>query len=738
MKTYLAFVCAAALVIFAAGCGGQVDDSAAVPTAAQANVPATSPASPPPPSVAAASAAGSVGKKVTLYRDTWGVPHVYADTYADAAFALGYAQAEDRLKDIYENVRTAVGTMAEAFGEKYVTQDYMMQLARNAEICQEYWKTAPEHIRAMGDNFMAGVHAYVTEHPEKKPETACELAGWQCAAIGRAMILQWPVGTIMDDLKNKGEAPAFGSNAFAIAPSRSAEGCAILMTDPHLTWEGMAVFTEASVHAADGENCGFFLVGSPMPVLGHSSHVAWACTTGGPDTSDVYMVKLNPENAMQYQYDGEWKDFEMKEIEVKVKGGQSVIRPAFYSIYGPVVEEPDLKRNIAYCGASPYLKATRLFEQMYKMSLAKSCDDFYEGLALNQMMEQNLLFADRDGNIQYVRNGCTPIRPDGYNWNAPVPGGTDATKWLGIHDIKDLVQCKNPPQGYFQNCNVSPQEMMKDSPMTPEKYKPYIYNVNWDKNSPRGRRLLELLDADSSITKEEAMEYTLNVYDILTKPWQTALKAAMDAVGANRERDPEFMKAVNGILNFDGMFVKESTVAPIIRFWRVKCDDKIDVAAVADGRALPIEEQKTMLDLLAEALNEMKAKYGTLDVKWGDITLVGRGGRFFACDGSDFGRGRDKKNQTETVMDVAVREEEKGSGKYIAFNGSSTIMLSFLKKDGIESYSLVAWGQSGNPDSPHYVDQAERLYSQRKFKPTYFKKEELLKNIESEKVLTIQ
>lgn len=677
-------------------------------------------------------------KQATLYRDTWGVPHIYADTWADAAYALGYAQAEDRLEDIYRNVRTAVGTMAAAFGEDFAEQDYYLRVFKNAEVCERYWDTAPEHVRQICDSFMLGVEAFVEEHPEKRLDCAVDLHGWQCAAIGRTMLLQWPLGTLVDEVNRKEEAPAFGSNAYAVAPSRSAEGCPILMTDPHLTWEGMAVFYEARIHTNTEDLCGYFITGSPAPVLGHNAHCAWACTTGGPDTSDVYMVKLKPYSPLQYEYNGEWHTFDVDIITIDVKGQKSQIKPALYSLYGPLMALPDVGKGIAYCGATPYYDQAGMLEQMYKMATARNCDEFHEALGMNQFMEQNLLFADRDGNIEYVRTGRTPIRPEGnYDWSVPVPGGSDATRWLGIHDIADLVQVKNPPQGYFQNCNVSPAVMMVDSPMTPDKYKDYIYNVSWDKNSPRGKRLLELLDADPSITKEEAIAYTLDNYDILTTPWQNALKAAVDAVGADKMKDPELAKAVNDFLQWDGRFVKTSTVASIVKFWRLKCEKEIDIVAVADGLPLTPADQEKMLDLLKDTLTEMKAKYGSLEVPWGDITLIGRGGKYFPVESGDFGGGKDKKNQTETVLDVATEETPKGSGKYVGYNGSGSLMVSFLHKDGIESYSLVAWGQSADPDSPHYVDQSEKLYTNRRMKPTWFKKEDLLKNLESEKTIEI-
>ena len=729
MKHSTIFLLCAILAAALFGCGQQA------PQSQQPAAPGAQPAAQ-QQQTGPAGDGDSGDRQAVIYRDTWGVPHIFAEDMAGAAYAMGYAQAEDRLEDIYKNVRTAVGTMAEAFGAEFAEQDYIMQLVRNAEICEAYWPKAPKHLRDMGDNFMKGVQAYVNEHPGKNPEFATDLHGWQCAAIGRAMILNWPLGTIMDDLHNKDKAPAFGSNSFAVAPARSADGCSILMTDPHLTWEGMAVFYEARMHAGGEDLCGFWLVGSPIPALGHNAHVAWACTTGGPDTSDVYMVKLNPENPLQYQYEGEWRDFEMKQFNINIKGAEPQQKPAFYSLYGPVVEEPNFEKGIAYCGATSYFDQVDLFEQMYLMCTADNCEQFYQALAMNQMMEQNITFADDAGNIQYVRTGRTPIRPDGYDWSAPVPGGIDASRWRGIHDIADLVQIKNPPQGYFENCNVSPAVMMKDSPMTPDKYKPYIYNVSWDGNSPRGKRLFQLLDADDKITKEKAIEYMMNVYDLLAQPWQMALQNAVSTVGRERMADRDFARAVNAVLQWNGQFTADSTAAPLVKFWRLKCQDAIDTVAIAKPKALPKPDKVKLLDLFSQTIAELKTKYGKWDIAWGDIHLVGRNGRYFPCDGADFGSEK-LETQTETVRDVSSREIEEGSGKYVAFNGSGTMLIAFMDPKGVDSYTVVAWGQSADPASPHNTDQAEKLYGARQVKPTWFKKDDLMKNVESEKVLTV-
>ncbi len=678
------------------------------------------------------------GHKVTLYRDTWGVPHVYADTLAEAAFGLGYAQAEDRLEDIFKNIRIATGTMAEAFGPQFAERDFIMKLVKNAELCEEYWKTAPAEITAFGDNYVAGVNAYLADHPEKKPEFAFDLQGWHCLTVSRAMILNWPLERIMNELQNKGKnEPKFSSNMFALAPSRTADGSAVVMTDPHLLWEGIGIFTEARAHGGDRLQCGYYLVGTPFPALGHNEKLAWAATTGGPDTSDVYMVELNPENPMQYKYFGEWKDFEAKQITINIKGAEPVVKPALYTIYGPVLEPPDPAKGIAYTAASPYLDRVDIMKQTYAMSTARSCEEFFQALGMLQMMEQNYIFADVEGNIQYVRNGATPIRPKGdFDWSSPLPGGIEATRWQGIHPIEELIQIKNPAQGYLQNCNNNPESMLVGSPMTRDKYPDYIFNQG-GYITPRAERMLAMLDADKEITREEAMEYTLDVYDILAVRWQKALKSAVDAVGKENMADAEFAKAVETILAWDGNFTKDSAAGPYIRFWRDKCaKGGFPYKDINESAQLSAENQAKLLTHLSEAIAEMKAKYGNLDVVWGDINLIGRSGKYFPTPGGEFAS---DFLLTETVMDVDTQwnEVEKGSGKYVAMAGTAATMVMFLTPNGVESFSMMHWGQSADPNSPHHVDQAEKLYSNRTFKPTWTKKEDLLKNLESEKTLII-
>ena len=666
---------------------------------------------------------------VTIHRDEWGVPYIFAATDDDAAYGLGYAMAEDRLADLYTNVRTATGRMAEAFGPDHVEMDYIIRMARIPDRCEEYWTTAPQHLQNQAAAFVRGVEAYVKENPDKDPEHALDLEPWHVGAIGQAMISRWPLGQIQDELERTQNSTGFGSNQWSVAPTRSADGRAILLTDPHLTWEGLAVFYEAHVFGDALEMHGYFLVGSPLLAFGHNGYVGWAPTTGGPDTADVYELELNPDNQGQYKYDGEWKRTRVAFIQIPVKGAKPVMRPAAYSHLGPYVSEP--KDGKAYVGASPYLNEIGIPAQFWDMVAAKDADEFYEALGQNHYMEQNIMYADRAGTIGYVRVGRVPVRPEGYNWLEAVPGNSSATAWDGIHPIEDLVQIKNPDAGFMQNCNISPANMMPNSPLQPDKYRDYIYNVSWDSQNTRGLRALEALGADDSLTVAEAKAVAFDVQDVLAPAWDKALRAALENYGDEYD-DPEFQKAAQTILDWDHQFTKDSRAAALVFYWRDYAEKGLDLNALVNGEELDEANQRRVLDGLRDALAEMERLYGDKAVSWGDIHKIGRGGKHFPVGGAVLGNGR---TETRTLFNVGAREEEKGSGVYVANNGSMAMALMFFSEDRIEAYTCIPWGQSAHPDSPHFMDQGEKLYSQREFKRAWSTKEELEPHINSTKTL---
>jgi acyl-homoserine-lactone acylase len=279
--------------------------------------------------------------------------------------------------------------------------------------------------------------------------------------------------------------------------------------------------------------------------------------------------------------------------------------------------------------------------------------------------------------------------------------------------------------------------MMADSPLTSEKYPDDIFNVSWDTDNPRGLRTRQLLDADDSVTREEAIAYTMDIHDYFAKQWQSELEMAVKAAGKQNMQNAEFAAAVQAILAWDGEMTPEATATSLYKFWRLKCGEQLDLTPMVGGGHLGPDQQIRLLELLAETIQEMKSRYGRWDIAWGDIHKVGREGQYFPVGGTDFRSGNKEANFSETLFNVRSEADPQHPGHFIANNGSMAMILMFFHKDGIESLTCTPWGASGHAQSPHFMDQGEKLYSKRKMKPTWWKQQDLLQHVESKRELKI-
>ena len=142
-------------------------------------------------------------------------------------------------------------------------------------------------------------------------------------------------------------------------------------------------------------------------------------------------------------------------------------------------------------------------------------------------------------------------------------------------------------------------------------------------------------------------------------------------------------------------------------------------------KPLTAETRTKILELLLETIQELKARYGKWDMKWGDVHVVGRGDKYFLASGTDFSSGNKEANFSETLLDVRSNEDPKKPGRYVANSGSMAMILMFFDKNGVSSYTCTPWGQSAHPESPHYMDQGESLYGPRQMKPTWWDPSEL-------------
>jgi acyl-homoserine lactone acylase PvdQ len=668
--------------------------------------------------------------EVTIYRDTWGVPHIYADTQEAAMYGHGYAQAEDRLDHLLGAYLIGVGRAASVFGPDLLERDLVARIARHEEIARTRYPKLRAETRRLIESYVAGVHAYMREHPDRVPAWAEPPEPHHVVALFRAFAWVWPWGQARGDLKRAGSHvdDSRGSNQWVVGAGRSAEGAPIAFIDPHLSWEPQNRFYESHVHGGDLDFYGFSIIGTPIMALGHTDVLSLALTTGGPDCADVYEEKIHPEDPLRYEYDGEWRSVETREIVIEVKTADGA-RPESVRVerthHGPILQR---RGSSAWAVRTGYDDEVGIFEQWLDMIKARNLGEFLNAMRSNQSLPQNVMYADVYGNIYYIRAGRVPVRPPGFTWDRPVPGWTSETEWRGIHPLADLVQILNPPGGFMLNTNVSPGVMMPDSPLTADRYPAVVYNTSSERSNSRGRRALELLGSRSKLTLEDMLRFAVDAHVDRVDRWQQALGQAHEA---QKNRFADLKPAVELLLGWDGRMDADSRVAPLYRQWMRACreaDAGVPWGPIEFGATLTENDQTRSLEALARASDAMQALHGRIDVPWGEIQRIRRGDRSWPVAGY-------RGDGIGTLRSVRFTSPDDRGVSY-ARGGQMCTTVVLLKEGDVSSYSATPYGQSDDPDSPHYADQAEKLFSRGRLKPTWYEKADLLEHVESKRSLT--
>ena len=647
---------------------------------------------------------------VTILRDEFGVPHIFAADAVSAAYGSGYAQAEDRLEEMLKNYRRAEGTMAEAFGPEFFRDDWRQRVWRHRLVSEQRYKELSPRSREIIEAFQAGVRQFMKEHPEQVPAWAPKLEPWQLVALGRYIIWGWPEGEAAGKLQRAGVQPDpiayHGSNEMLLAPSRTAMHVPIAVVDPHLSWYGPFRFYEMRIYGGELEFSGACIVGLPFPVLGHSRYASIAMTTGGPDTSDVYEEEIKDG---KYKFRDEWRPLETRMEKIGVKTGDRIDWkevPIESTVHGPIVAH---KNGKSYSVAIPYADEVRLMDESWGMATAHNLGEMKKALGLLQFMAQNIMVGTVDGDIYYVRNGRVPVRPKGCDPSKPMSGANGACEWQGLHAFGDLVQVTNPPQGYMQNCNISPFAMMKDSPMLPESYEahPYLYNDTRKAPHQRAAMMLDLLDAAHNVTAEQMMSIAFSPQVWHAEMWQERIRKAAP--------DSEFGKLLSGWnRRSDG----DSRGA--LAFYLFKSSLEGGAKRAVEPPAELTDEQ--VRAALAKAEERLKADFAA-DATIGTLFRVGRQGssRSWPVSGGSL---------TEVGMATPRAVSFEKSGKEMLGHGGQTSTQIVILTKPPQSFMVIPLGESDHADSPHYDDQAEKLFSRSLAKPTYFlNRKELEKHV---------
>ncbi|MFP4501017.1 MAG: acylase [Candidatus Hydrogenedentota bacterium] len=663
---------------------------------------------------------------VEIVRDTWGIPHVYGKSDADAAYGLAFAHCEDDWEHIEGAVLTARGRMAAVFGRSVAPFDYLVRLFRVRAFVDEKYETglSPE-VRAIVEAYAEGVTHFAALFPGKTPHVKLPVTGKDIVAGATFKApffyeLQHELRELMAGeggvpIGRKGEiaslhgldhapgaAPgaAFGSNAWAVAPHRSADGAARLAINSHMPWTGPVAWYEAHVVSEAGWNMtGGTFPGGPMIFSGHDAHKGWCHTINRPDLVDIYELDINPEDQNQYWYDGAWRDLERETARFTVKLWGPIRIPVerelLWSVHGPALRTGKGVFAIAFAG---YGEVGHL-EQWFRMNKARNLDEFIAAMELNLLTSLNTVYADRQGNLFYAYNGHFPVRADGHDWQGVLPGDDPALRWSARLPFSAVPQVLNPPSGFIQSCNNTPFHTT-DGPGNPRPEEFPAWMGIQKAMTNRAWRALELYGADTAITPEEFHAYK---YDKTYSEKSALARFQREIAKAPLPEDPLLREAVELVRAWDRTTGRDSEAAALV----IMAGKRI---------GLPDGSGDTPLERLHAAARTLHAAHNTIRVRWEDMMRLVRG---------DLDLGLAGGPDCLRALDPQLMDD----GRYQAINGDCLFQIVAWDRDGrVSAENIHQFGAATlAKDSPHYADQAP-LFAREKTRTAFFTKEEVSAN----------
>lgn len=663
---------------------------------------------------------------VRVIRDSYGVPHIYGQRDADVAFGLGYAHAEDDFETIQLVLALSRGKLAEYKGPEAGQTDYLVDLFRVWEdLDAKFEQDLSAEMRALLDGYVAGLNLYALEHEEGRwknlfPVTPKDVVAGFAFRAPFFHNLDRDLAELFADKRqrhislsstetafqwsDKPDVPR-GSNAVAVAPQRSSDGKTRLLVNSHQPLTGPVAWYEVRLKSEEGwDALGALFPGAPIMLHGHNDRLGWAHTVNRPDLVDVYVLERDPENPMRYRYDGGWKDFEVatSTFRVKLLGPFSwpIEREVLWSVHGPVLESS----HGTYAFRHPGLGEIRQVEQWYQMNKAKDQDAWLDAMSINAISSLNTLYADADGKIAFVYNAKMPKRNEGFDWSAYLPGEDPKTLWQGFEPFSQVPKLVNPPSGLVFNANHTPLAATGgDDELKLEDF-PKSYGIETHYTN-RGLRGMALWGADSSISAQEFETYKFDVVYDENSRVMNFLKPLFDMDFSD---NPQLQEAQAILKSWDRTALQNSKAAALALLTAYRSHWEI---------RKPGEGAPDAVEALQNAVDQLMASHGRLDVPWGEVNRLIRGQINLGVDGGP-----------DTLRAIYGGDELDDNGQLNAQGGDSYIQIvEWDENGGINSRTIHNYGSATlDETSPHYGDQVE-LFVDKDWKQVPLALEDVLK-----------
>lgn len=671
---------------------------------------------------ALAQANEQLARTVTIYRDTYGVPHVFGRTDASTIFGFAYAQAEDNFWRVEENFIHALGRASELYGEKSLNEDRLNHALEIPRLAREEYARLDRHMRLLCDSFAAGFNHYIARHP-KKPRLLTRIEPWYTLAFIRYNYYQNGFARDRNLRQTQLQTAEFdgddlkahtGSNGWAIGPSKSATGHALLFINPHLPFFGPGQVYEGHVHSDQGWNfTGYTRFGFPLPYVGHNENGGWVSTDNAADLSDVYLETFDdPARPLAYKYGKGYRlaNERTEEIQVKTATGTETRRFTMRKTHhGPILAARDGKMlaiRMAKFESDGWLR------EWYDMTRVKSLDALKRAMAPLNMLFGNVMYADRQGNTWYLYNGAVPRRDPRFDWTKPVDGSDPATEWQGYHTLAELPQLANPKTGWMQNCNTTPFLLTSEGNPDQKQFPKYMVQEG---DNPRGAISREVLSGIATFTFDDLRRLAFDSRVMSAGNRLPALLAAL------KNGDQKLREVHDELARWDRRSTNESVAMTLFSLWH----DRVS----KDRTAMATAEKQ--LAAMADVVTALERDFGTWKVAWGELSRLQR------PDESKEEEFDDSKpslpvrgvNGNDGAVFTFYAAPVKGQKRRYGVGGGTYISVVEFGPQ-VRGFSIHTFGASGDPKSRHYMDQAE-LYARGEFKPAWLTLQDIKANLEA-------
>lgn len=746
--------------------------------------------------------------EVSVYYDTYGIPHIYTDNEKDAFQALGYVHAQDRLWQMELLRRVAKGRLSEVFGKDLVRTDkFFLSLGIDDYTTRTISKlNMDSEMVKLSNAYLDGINQFIEKGPtpvefyltglEKEPfslEDVYNTLGYMAFSfamahktdplltnikhqLGDEYISELAIesdtstvwiknykNTVSDSLNTNITAsvirameklpiPRFvGSNSWVLSPEKTKNGKVILANDPHIEFAQPSVWYEAHVNTPTYEKYGYHLAGVPFPILAHDRNLAFGLTMFQNDDTDFYFEETHPSDTTKYKTESGWEDYEYVTKNIKVKDEEAVHFTYKKTRHGPVLNNiaDQIKGEQPIAMSWIYTKVdNEVMDGLYGMCTAKDIDKFKSALPKIHAPGLNIMYGDAEGNVAWWATAKLYQMPDSISTKFVLNGATGKEERLGYLDFSENPSAINPPWNYVYSANNQPDSIF--GMLYPGYYLP----------ENRAVRIMELLNTKDDWDMESTSQMALDVTSPINPKMVSELIKLLDITPLSNDQ----LVQLDALKNWDGTYTLESTSALLYHrceYYVLKntFEDELGteqfnqfLATHLFKRHIAIGTRKEKglwwdnittkdkietrdeiaLKSFADAWNSLVADFGTDASQWTwdkahtlehphPIGQVESLRKFFNVGPYPV------VGSQEVINNMTFKYDS--TGFYKVNTGPSTRRI--IDFSDIEnSISILPTGQSGNPLSKHYKDQAE-LFVNGEFRKMMMNRDEIIENHES-------